>query len=41
MKILKMNLKVKYCEVIGSNLHIANSTYNPHKLPKGSQNKQK
>jgi hypothetical protein len=30
-----MYLKDKYCELNkGSNLHIANSTYNPLKLPK-------
>jgi hypothetical protein len=32
-------LKVKYCEVNKeSNLHIANSTYNPSKLSKRGQN---
>jgi hypothetical protein len=39
---LKMFLKVKYCEVNKkSNLHIANSTHNPHKLPTRGQNVQK
>jgi hypothetical protein len=38
MKILKMYLNVKYCEV--SNLHIANGTYNLCKLPKRGQNMQ-
>jgi hypothetical protein len=39
MKILKMYLKVKYCEVNKeSNLHIANGTYNPRKQPKRGQN---
>jgi hypothetical protein len=35
MKILKMYLKIKYCEVNKErNKHIANGTYNPRKLPK-------
>jgi hypothetical protein len=35
LKILKMYLKVKYCEVNKeSNLHIKNGTSNPCKLPK-------
>jgi hypothetical protein len=35
MKILKMYLKVNYCEVNKEcNLHIAYCTYNPHKLTK-------
>jgi hypothetical protein len=37
MKILKMYLKIKYCEVNKeSNLLTANGTYNPRKLPKGA-----
>jgi hypothetical protein len=33
-----MYLKVKYCKVNKeSNLHIANGTYNPRKLPKGDE----
>jgi hypothetical protein len=41
MKILKMYLKVNYCELNKENrLHIANSSCNPHKLPKRGQNKQ-
>jgi hypothetical protein len=39
MKSLKKYLKEKYCEGNkGSNLFIANSTYNPCKLPKQVQN---
>jgi hypothetical protein len=35
MKILKIYLKVRYCEVNKeNNLHIANSNCNPCKLPK-------
>jgi hypothetical protein len=35
MKILKMYLKVKYCELNKEiNLHISNGTCNPHKTPK-------
>jgi hypothetical protein len=42
MKILKMYLNVKYCEVNKeNNFHIANSTYNPCKLPNRGQNMQK
>jgi hypothetical protein len=42
MKILKMFLKVKYCEVNKeSDLNIANGTYNPRKLPKRGQNVQR
>jgi hypothetical protein len=38
MKIMKMYLNVKYCEVNKeSNFHIANSTYNSLKLPKRSK----
>jgi hypothetical protein len=38
MKVLKMYLKVKYYEVSKeSNLHIANTTYNPCKLQKESK----
>jgi hypothetical protein len=38
MKVLKMNLKIKYCEVNKeSNLHIAIGNYNPRKLPKRSK----
>jgi hypothetical protein len=34
MEILKIDLKVKYCEVNKeSNSHVANGTYNPGKLP--------
>jgi hypothetical protein len=41
MKILKMYLKIKYCEVNKKNiLHIANRILNPYKLSKG-QNMQK
>jgi hypothetical protein len=37
-KILKMCLKVKYCEMNKeTNLHIASSTCNPRKLPKRSK----
>jgi hypothetical protein len=37
-----MYLKVKYYELNKDiNLHIANSAYNPHKLPKRGQNMQK
>jgi hypothetical protein len=41
MKISKMYLKVKYCEVNKeNNLHISNSSYNPYKLTKRGQNEQ-
>jgi hypothetical protein len=41
MEILKMYLNIKYCEVNReNNLHIANSSCNPHQSTKRGQNKQ-
>jgi uncharacterized protein YktA (UPF0223 family) len=41
MKIEKMHIKVKYCEVNkDNNFHIANSTYNPYKSTKRARNMQ-
>jgi hypothetical protein len=39
MEILKIHMKVKYCEVnIDINLRIANGAYNPRKVPTRGQN---